>query len=176
MALLPYMEWVRYQDLLKVFWKYIPDHHHDGPLRSILFFLHKERLIERQYSGSPPALNEHIKLSPYLYIRRIAKNLPRKAYGIDKKIDGTFGIAAEKKRARAARRGPKKPPKKSIKTLTIEDWHYIRENRYKISTRALSEMFNVHMGEIQKIHNGHKPDHLKVRPAQSLPADNPAGI
>lgn len=73
LSLLPYMEWVKFEHLRTVFWKYI-DNHNDGPLRSKLSQLHKNGFIEKKYEGSPPARNEKISLSKYLYVRRVKKN------------------------------------------------------------------------------------------------------
>jgi len=161
MALLPYLEWVSYRDLRTLFWKYI-DHHTDGGLRYIIYKLKVDGLIEKKYEGSPPALNDKYRLSKYLYVRRVSKTCPRTMDGIQKKLDGTFGIKAKRERAlREKRARTRKPPKKTILNLTLDDCKFIKDNPYGMTRKERSEMFNIHMGSVQDIINGHIPDHLK---------------
>lgn len=172
MRLLPYLSWICYRDLRTIFWKYIPDHHSDGPLRSILHTLHRDGLIEKTYRGTPPATwknpnNMKMTLSKYLYVRRISKTCPRN-HMTPKMLDGTIGIDAEKARQRLAL-NPPKPPKKSVKTLSIDDYNYIKSNIHSMSEPVLAQMFNQHESRIQLIRSGHVPEHIKAILSRSRP-------
>lgn len=164
MALLPYMEWVRYEMLRDVFWKYVTTHRSDNPLRGYIFQLARDGLIERKYEGQPAAVHgSPIKLSGYLYVRRISRDMQRKVTGNARqlKLKGMYGFQSEKNRAAQAKRGKKKPPKTTCKNMTIDDLLYIRTNPHGMSWRELSEMFGIHKSMTQRIVGGHVPDHLK---------------
>ncbi len=164
MALLPYMEWVRYETLRDVFWKYVSTHRSDNPLRGYLCQLANDGLIERKYEGQPTAIHgSPIKLSGYLYVRRISRDMQRKVSGgaRELKLKGMFGFESEKKRAAQAKRGKKKPPKAAVKNLALDDFHYIRGNPNNMNTVQLSEMFNLTKGMTGKIRKGYVPEHLR---------------
>lgn len=160
------MKWVRYQDLIPVFWKYV-DNHSDNPLRCILYKLHKAGFIDKKYEGKPTPLHPNFKnISGYLYVRRVSKKVPARMRGVDRKLDGTYGIKAAKERAARAKRGPRKPPKTNIRALVLEDVNYIKNNPQKMCLRELAEMHNIQMKKVQLIQAGHIPQHLRGRPVQ----------
>lgn len=167
MALLPYMEWVSYQSLRTVFWKYITTQKDDGPLRKILYTFEKEGIVEKRHEGVPPELNEGMKKIGYLYIRRIARKRDTSLSHNqrEKKLKGMYGFEAEKKRAEKAKRGKAPPKKTTILTLTQNDIDCIRANPENYSDYLMAKIYNVTRSQIGKIRRGHTPDHLKARPS-----------
>lgn len=165
MALLPYLEWVPYQDFKERFFKIITTHGSDAPLRCILQRLHKDGLIEKKYDGRPKGVNPQIEehLSSFLFIRRVAKSVPRTATGMKQKAAGTYGMKADKEKARHAIRElrPKLPPKTTVKNLTLDDLQFI-QSASDINGRALAEMFQLNPNLVYKIRKGHVPAHLRV--------------
>ena len=174
------MEWVAYKDFRQRFFNIIDTHGSDAPLRCILRRLHSDGVIEKKYEGRPVGVTKEIEpyLSGYLFIRRIKKSVPRTACGIKKKADGSYGMASDKKKAQQALKATKKqkPPKTTVKDLTIDDLRYIQSKPDGISDRALAEMFNVHISMVVKIRKGHVPAHLKGPLARQRSLDNQAGI
>lgn len=172
---MPYMEWIRYEDLRDKFWGIITSHSHDGPLRGYMCQLADMNAIERRYEGTPPAVNDKIKLTGYLYVRRIVRKIPRATLA-KKKLDGTFGFDAMKERAKRAAAPPKTKPKTDVKNLTHDDLRYIQCNTLGANDTQLGEMFKILPSMAGRIRRGYVPAHLKSPPAQSLPADTQAGI
>lgn len=162
MAILPYLEWVKYENLCKIFWKYIDHHHDDHTLRSLLCDLKRRGMIEKKYQGTPPVPTNSKNAAPfqYLYIRRVTKP-PSFAYpGSKAKLEGTYGIKAEKERARRART-KKKPIKHTMKNLTVDDYKFIRDNPHDMGERETGEMFNIATCKVHKIRHGYIPAHLR---------------
>lgn len=170
MALMPYLEWIPYQDLRVRFFKIIDTHGSDAPLRCILQRLHKEGLIEKKYEGRPKGVNPQIEkhLCGFLFVRRISRSVPRTHSGIRQKADGTFGMRADKIKAKQAQKAtrPQKAPKTSVKKLTMEDLRYIQSKPEGISDRAMGEMFGIQTSEARSIRLGHVPAHLRGQLAQ----------
>lgn len=172
MAMLPYMEWVRYQDLRERFWKIVPHLKNDSPLANRIWLLEKDGYLEKKYEGQPKGhTNDKIKMSGYLYIRRIKRSMEEKPHPA--RLDGTYGLMAAQNRAKKAKAGPKKPPKTTVKNLTLEDVMYIRQK--PMTLQALAEMYGTTFERIHEIQNGRTPQHLKAQLARSRLADNQAG-
>ncbi len=168
MALLPYLEWVPYQDFRDRFFKIITTHGSDAPLRCILQRLHKDGLIEKKYDGRPKGVNPQIEehLCGFLFIRRVAKSVPRTAKCIKHKADGTFGMKADKEKARRAINKQlnelmPKTPKTTVKNLTLDDLQFI-QSASDINGRAITEIFNLNPNLVYKIRKGYVPAHLRV--------------
>jgi len=94
------MEWKSFRDLRDQWFKIFPHHRDDSQLKQRLCELNQEKSIEKRYEGTPPdTVKSGMKLSGYLYVRRIVKKIPRTRMA-EKKLDGTYGLASAKERAR----------------------------------------------------------------------------
>lgn len=174
------MEWVPYQEYRDRFFKIITTHSSEAPLRCILQRLDREGVIEKKYEGRPAGTTKEIEpyLSGFLFIRRIKRNVPRTSSAIDRKADGTYGMRADKEKARKARNATRTqtPPKTTVKNLTVEDVGYILSRPAGISERALGEMFGCGVNAIRKIRAGVMPAHLKGLLARQRSSNNQAEI
>lgn len=164
-ALLPYMEWVKYTDLRSKFWKIVKHHRCDAPLRKYLCYLAREGVIEKAYGEAPKEKNNSsYRLNPYLFVRRIKREIKKHPFS-QLKINGTFGLKKRKEQARRAL-GEIRIRKPGMKNLTLEDVRYIQANPLGMSARQLGEMFSLGKDSAADIRRGHIPHHLKGRLAR----------
>lgn len=167
MALLPYMEWVPVKEIYQKVRRVFPNQRSHHPAKCNIYKLRSQGYLETMLMGEPPAAKNgsRYRLKPPMYVRRISKKMPPCPHS---KMTGMHGSAITKKRAEKARDANKKkaPPKHTVKTLTANDIDYIRDNPHDVSIRALAEMFNQGYKTIEKIRDGHVPDHLKAPPAR----------
>lgn len=162
MALLPYLQWHPKQKLMTSFLTILP-HAETSPKKSFvldrqILELMKKGLIERKYVGDPqlPVSPEN-KLHNYVYYRRISRSVPHTKNNKARKalLAGTYAIETKKSSK------SKPAPKNTNANLTMMDVELIRCDPYGMSTRQMSEMFNICQSAAWRIKRGAYPQHLK---------------
>ena len=166
------MEWVALKDLRTIWFKIMVNHKDDSQLKQRLSELVIAGVVEKAYGPSPGVADSGLHLSGPLYIRRIAKKVPRGTGSgsyHEKRLNGVLGLQAEKRRAQR-RLNPPKPTKK----LSLDDVRYIQANPHGMNNKKLSEMFGINPQTAKRIRHGYTPKYLRGRLAQSRPEDSQA--
>lgn len=177
-ALMPYMEWITYDDLLAKFEKIVTWQKNASGFRNIIFKLKKGGYIEAKHGDPVPAKYDagFFFSGPPSY-RRIRRDRPAAGKCAETKRLGICGDKAEKNRAliRAGKQ-KKKKSKLSRSKLTLENYHYIIDNVHGATQKQLAEMFGTSQQAICEIQAGVIPRQIKAQLARSRLSGTPADI